>query len=136
MEEFWTYEDYEFLVKEEILDHPDYTKQPYPRYSPKGLRRINLEDAHLRTRLEQLVPELITRYDSFGGKLQDFVIDVLIPTMRKTAKELKEEDKTLYAAGRRELGVVMDEDEEEIEGESSEVEEEGTDAEEDSDNEY
>ena len=117
-------------------DNPDYTRRPYPRYSPKELQRINEEDAHLRARLEELVPELISQYDSFGGQLQDFVIDVLIPTMRRTAKELKEEDKTLYATGRKELGVVMDEDEDESEEESSEVEEEETDAEEDSDEEY
>ena len=117
-------------------DNPDYTKQPYPRYSPKELRRINEEDAHLRARLEELVPELTSQYDFFGGKLQDFVIDVLIPTMRRTAKELKEEDKSLYAAGRREMGVVMDEDEDETERESSEVEEEETDVEEESDDEY
>ena len=117
-------------------DGPDYTKQPYPRYSPTELRRITNEDAHLRARLEQLVPELITRHNSFSGDLQDFVIDVLIPTMRRTAKELKEEDKTLYAAGRRELGVVMDEDEDDTEGESSEVDEEETDVEEESDDEY
>ncbi|KAI4684178.1 hypothetical protein J4E81_009057 [Alternaria sp. BMP 2799] len=94
------------------------------------------EDAHLRARLEQLVPELISQYDSFGEKLQDFVIDVLIPTMRRTAKELKEEDQALYAAGRRELGVVMDEDEDVTDWESSEAEEEETDAEEESDDEY
>ncbi|KAI4678989.1 uncharacterized protein J4E88_006279 [Alternaria novae-zelandiae] len=117
-------------------DDPDYSIQPYPRYSPKELRRITNEDAHLRARLEELVPELISQYDSFGGKLQDFVIDVLIPTMRRTVKELKEEDKALYAAGRRELGVIMNEDEEETEGESSEVEEEETDVEEESDDEY
>ena len=117
-------------------DGPDYTKQPYPRYSPTELRRITNEDAHLRARLEQLVPQLITRHDLFGGKLQDFVIDVLIPTMRGTAKELKEEDKVLYAAGRRELGVVMNEDEDETEEESSELEKEEMAAEEESDDEY
>ncbi|KAI4663361.1 uncharacterized protein J4E78_003773 [Alternaria triticimaculans] len=75
--------------------NPDSSEQPYPRYPPTKLRRITNEDAHLRARLEELVPELISQYDSFGGQLQDFVIDVLIPTMRRTAKELKEEDKTL-----------------------------------------
>jgi len=117
-------------------DGPDYTKQPYPRYPPKELRRINEEDAHLRARLEQLVPQLITRHDAFGGKLQDFVIEVLIPTMRRTAKELKEEDKTLYAAGRRELGVIMNEDEDDTEGASSEVGVEEVNFEEESDDEY
>ena len=117
-------------------DNPDYTRQPYPRYSPKDLRRITNEDAHLRARLEQLVPELITRHDSFEGKLQDFVVDVLIPTMRRTAKELKEEDKALYAAGRRELGVIMNEDEDETEEEEDDAEGEGFDFEEESDDEY
>jgi len=117
-------------------DDPDYTKRPYPRYSPKELRRINEEDAHLRARLEELVPELISQYDSFGGQLQDFVIDVLIPTMRRTAKELKEEDKTLYAAGRREMGVVMDEYEDESEEEGNDVDKEEADIEEESDDEY
>ena len=117
-------------------EDPDFTEQPYPRYSPKELRRISNEDARLRECLGHLVPKLIAQYDSFGGKLQDFVIEVLIPTMGKTAKELKEEDKTLYAVGRRELGVVMNGDEDETEGESIEVEEEEADAEEDSDDEY
>jgi len=117
-------------------DNPDYTRQPYPRYSPKELRRINEEDAHLRARLEELVPELISQYDSFGGQLQDFVIDVLIPTMRRTGKELKEEDKALYAAGRRELGVVMDEDEDGTEEEEDDAEEEEVDFVEESDDEY
>ena len=117
-------------------DNPDFTKRPYPRYCPKELRRINEEDAHLRARLETLVPELISQHDSFSGKLQDFVIDVLIPTMRRTAKELKEEDKTLYAAGRRELGVVMDEDGNDTEGDEDDAEEEEVDSVEDSDDEY
>lgn len=119
-------------------DDPDYTKQPYPRCYPTEIRRIIKEDAQLRARLEQLVPELITRYDSFGGTLQDFVIDVLIPTMRRTAKDLKEEDKALYAAGRRELGVIMNEDEDdtEEEGVDAEKEEEEADVEAESDDEY
>ena len=117
-------------------EDPNQTEQPYPRYSPKELRRITKEDAYLRARLEELVPELISQYDSFRGQLQDFVIDVLIPTMRRTAKELKEEDEALYAAGRRELGVIMNEDGDETEGESIEVEEEETDTEEESDDEY
>ncbi|KAI4945831.1 hypothetical protein J4E91_007745 [Alternaria rosae] len=114
-------------------DYPDYTKQPYPRYSPKELRRITNEDAHLR-----LVPELITQHDYFEGKLQDFVIDVLIPIMRRTTRELKEEDKTLYAAGRRELGVVMDEDKDgdEQDGDDAEEEQEEVDTEGESDDEY
>ncbi|KAI4611857.1 uncharacterized protein J4E87_010359 [Alternaria ethzedia] len=117
-------------------ESPYFTEKPYPRYYSTELRRITNEDAHLRARLEELVPELISQYDSFGGKLQDFVIDILIPTMRRTAKELKDEDKALYAAGRRGLGVVMDGDEDETEGESGEVEEDETDAEEESDDEY
>ncbi|KAI4681442.1 uncharacterized protein J4E84_007679 [Alternaria hordeiaustralica] len=126
----------DLTLRIEHWDDPDYTKQPYPRYSPKDLRRITNEDAHLRARLEQLVPELITQHDHFEGKLQDFVIDVLIPTMRRTAKELKEEDKTLYAAGRRELGVIMDEDEDETEEEENDAEEGEVDFEEESDDEY
>ncbi|KAI4918586.1 hypothetical protein J4E90_002972 [Alternaria incomplexa] len=123
-------------IARHFSSEPDLTKQPYPRYAPKELRRITNEDAHLRARLQQLVPELIALHDSFGGKLQDFVIDVLIPTMRRTAKELKEEDKTLYAAGRRELGVVMNEDEDETEEEEDDAEEEEVDFEEESDDEY
>jgi hypothetical protein len=120
------------ITRIQHFNRPDHTKRPYPRYSPKELRRITKEDAHLRKRLEELVPALISQYDSYGGKLEDFVIEVLIPTMRKTAKELKEEDKALYAAGRRELGVVMDGYEDEDEQGDSDVEEE----EEDSDDEY
>jgi hypothetical protein len=119
-------------------DNPDYTKQPYPRYSPKKLQRITNEDAHLRKRLEELVPALISQHESYGRKLEDFVAEVLIPTMRKTAKELKEEDEDSYAAGRRELGVVMYEDEDEDEQGDSDVEaeEEEADIEEDEDDEY
>jgi hypothetical protein len=116
---------------------PECRSQPYPRYSPKDLRRIKNEDAPLRERLNELVPDLISQYESFDGQLLDFVIEVLIPTMRRTAKELKEEDKALYAAGRRELGVVMCYDDDENEGEDSEAEEEEeVDVEEESDDEY
>jgi hypothetical protein len=119
------------------FDGPDYTQQPYPRYPPKELRRLTNEDAHLRKRLDKLVPELTSQYDSFGGKLPDFVIDVLIPKLRKTMEELKEEDKKLFTSGRRELGVVMYEDENEAEQENNDAEEEESDIEEEeSDDEY
>jgi hypothetical protein len=116
---------------------PDCTKQPYPRYPPKELRRITNEDAHLRKRLDELVPELTSQYDSSGGKLTDFVIDVLIPKLRKTMEELKEEDKKLFTSGRRELGVVMYKDKDEAEQDDSDAEEEESDIEEEeSDDEY
>jgi hypothetical protein len=107
--------------------------QPCPRYSPKETRRITHEDAHLRARHEELVPELISQYDSVGGEFRDFVIDVLIPTLRKTSKELKEEDKTLYASGRRELGVIIYEDEDEAEQDDNDTEEGEADDESESD---
>ncbi|KAB2100177.1 hypothetical protein AG0111_0g11230 [Alternaria gaisen] len=120
------------------FDNPDYKKQPYPRYSPKEKRRIRDEDARLLKILEELVSMFNSQFDAVGGRLVDFVVDVMIPKMRKGAKELKEEDKALYAEGRRELGVVMHEDEDEagqIESDEEE-EEQDEDIEEKSDDEY
>lgn len=118
-------------------DNPDYNKQPYPRYSPKEERRIKNEDARLREILEELVPMFISQFDAVGGSLLDFVVDVMIPRMREVAEELQKEDKALYAEGRRELGVVMYENEEEAEqSESGEEEEEQDEDIEESDDEY
>lgn len=119
-------------------DDPDYNKQPYPRYSPKEERRIKDEDAPLLKILEELVPMFISQFDAVGGRLLDFVVDVMIPKMREVAKELKEEDKALYAVGRRELGVVVYEEEDDAEqSESGEEEEEQDEViEEESDGEY
>ncbi|CAN9433493.1 unnamed protein product [Alternaria alternata] len=119
-------------------DNPDYSKQPYPRYFPKEGRRIENEDATLRGILEELVPMFISQFDAVGGRLEDFVVDLMIPKMRKVAKELKEEDAALYGKGRREMGVVMYEDEEEAaQSESSDEEEEQDEViEEESDDEY
>ncbi|CAN9219196.1 unnamed protein product [Alternaria alternata] len=119
-------------------DHPfPYKRQPYPRYTPKQERRIKDEDATLREILEELVPMFISQFDAVGGRLQDFVLDMMIPKLREVAKELKEEDSALYGAGRRELGVVMYEDEEEDEqSESGEEEEEQDEDIEESDDEY
>jgi hypothetical protein len=119
-------------------DHPAYNKQPYPRYSPKEERRIKNEDARLREILEELVHVFISQFDAVGGRLLDFVVDVMIPKMRQVAKELKEEDAALYAQGRRELGVVMYEDEDDAEQSESgeEEEEQDEDIEEESDDEY
>ncbi|CAI9627641.1 unnamed protein product [Alternaria burnsii] len=122
----------------EHRDHPDYRKQPYPRYCPKEERRIKNEDARLREILEELVPMFISQSDAVGGTLLEFVVDVMIPKMREVAKELKKEDAAFYAQGRRELGVVMYEDEDDAEqSESGEEEEEQVeDIEEESDDEY
>jgi hypothetical protein len=121
-------------------DNPDYNKQPYPRYPPKEERRIKNEDARLREILEELVPMFISQFDAFSGSLLDFVVDVMIPRMRKVAEELQKEDKALYAEGRRELGVVMYENEEETEqsesGEKEEEEEKDENIEEESGDEY
>ncbi|RYN15826.1 hypothetical protein AA0115_g12769 [Alternaria tenuissima] len=58
--------------------------------------------------------------------------------MRKTAKDLRKEDERLHAAGRRELGVMMyegeDEDEQSDSGEGEE--DQAGDVEEKSDDEY
>jgi hypothetical protein len=118
------------------FDDPDYKKQPYPRYCPKEDRRIKNEDARLREILEELVPMFISQFDAVGGRLLDFVVDVMIPKMRKVAKELKEEDAALYAQGRRELGVVIYEDEDAEQSEIGEEEEQDGDVEEESDDEY
>jgi hypothetical protein len=119
-------------------DKPDHKKQPYPRYSPKKARRIKDEDATLRGVFDELVPMFISQFDAVGGRLEDFVLDMMIPKMREVAKELKEGDSALYEAGRREIGVIMYEDEEEAEQKNSheEEEEQNEDVEEDSDDEY
>ncbi|CAN9385822.1 unnamed protein product [Alternaria alternata] len=119
-------------------DDPDYNKQPYPRYSPKEERRIKDEDAPLHEILEELVPMFSTQFDAVGGRLEDFVVDVMIPKMREVARELKVEDAALYGAGRRELGVVMyeDEEEEDEQSEGGEEEEEQDEDIEESDDEY
>lgn len=127
------------------FDNPDHKKQPYPRYSQKEERRIKNEDARLREILEELVPVFISQFDAVGGRLVDFVVDAMIPKMRKVAKEirklerkLREEEKALYAEGRRELGVIMYEDEDDAEQSDSDEEEEGKEwyTEEESDDEY
>ncbi|CAN9375290.1 unnamed protein product [Alternaria sp. RS040] len=104
----------------------------------KEERRIRGEDARLRDILEELVPMFSTQFDAVGGRLEDFVVDVMIPKMLEVAKELKEEDAALYAQGRRELGVVMYEDEDDAEqsesGEEQEKQDENTG--EESDDEY
>jgi hypothetical protein len=117
---------------------PDHTKQPHPQYSSRETKRILSEDAHLHAVLEEVVPTLNVQYDAIGGRLQDFVVGILIPTMRKTAKDLRKEDERLHAAGRRELGVMMyegeDEDEQSDSGEGEE--DQAGDVEEKSDDEY
>ena len=119
-------------------DKPDYDKQPYPRHAPKAERRIKNEDATLRGILEELVPMFISQFDAVGGRLEDFVLNVVISKMREVAKELKEDDEALHAEGRKDLGVVMYEDEDDAEQIDSDEEEEGEqeDVEEDSDDEY
>jgi hypothetical protein len=119
-------------------DDPKYNVQPYPRYTPKEERRIKDEDAKLHDILEELVPKFISQFDDVGGKLGEFVLSVMIPKMREVAGELKEEDRVLYAEGRRKLGIVMYEDEDDAEkndsGEGDEEEAE-EDTEEESDDE-
>ncbi|CAN9390634.1 unnamed protein product [Alternaria alternata] len=129
---------FDFHDRIEHNDDPDYNKQPYPRYSPKEERRIKDEDAPLHEILEELVPMFSTQFDAVGGRLEDFVVDVMIPKMREVARELKVEDAALYGAGRRELGVVMyeDEEEEDEQSEGGEEEEEQDEDIEESDDEY
>jgi hypothetical protein len=126
-------------------DNPDYNRQPYRGYSPKEERCIKTEEASLREILERLVPVFISQFDAVGGRLLDFVVDVMIPNMRRVAKEirkvarkLREEEEALYAEGRRELGVIMYEDEDDTEQSDSDEEEEGEEwyTEEESDDEY
>lgn len=117
-------------------DNPDCDMQPYPRYSPKEFERVVDEDAILCDTLEELVPIFVSQYSIVGGRLQDFVSGVMIPTLREVAKELKEEDEALYAEGRRELGVVMHEHRDNCEPDDSCEEEEEEDTEEESDNEH
>lgn len=81
-----------------------------PRYSKKELKCIVEEDADLRMVLEDLVPRFITQYENSGADLQDFVDDILEPGINKILAEMKTEDLRQYAVGRRELGVLMEED--------------------------
>ncbi|KAI5366833.1 hypothetical protein J4E82_011068 [Alternaria postmessia] len=119
-----------FVEKHEIdcLHHdndPKYNVQPHLRYTPKEERRVKDEDAKLREILEDLVPKFISQFDDVGGRLGDFVLNVMIPKMREVAGELKEEDEALYAEGRRKLGIVMYEDEDDgYKNDSGEEEEE------------
>ncbi|CAN9133942.1 unnamed protein product [Alternaria alternata] len=92
-----------------------------------------------------MVPVFISQFDAVGGRLLDFVVDVMIPNMRRVTKEirkvarkLREEEEALYAEGRRELGVIMYEDEDDTEQSDSDEEEEGEEwyTEEESDDEY
>ncbi|RAR09795.1 oxidoreductase, short chain dehydrogenase/reductase family [Stemphylium lycopersici] len=86
---------------------PDFTRQPLPRYSPEELQTIAEEDAHLISILEEMVPRFDKQCDEHDGDLRSFVDDVLIPEMIIVLERLKKEDETEYAAGRREVGVVM-----------------------------
>jgi hypothetical protein len=97
---------------------PDLSKSPTPRYQAKELQRIQKEDAFLVDTLEKVVPELDAEYDNFEGDFKAFVREHFDPRLDKVLKDLKREDKKMYAQGRRELGVVMEigsEDEEEDE---------------------
>jgi hypothetical protein len=88
-------------------DAIDFSHQPLPRYPPDDLLRIQEEDAHLTTVLEETVPLLDARYDTHEGGLQSFVDKILLPEMETVLDRLKQEDEALYANRRREMGVVM-----------------------------
>jgi hypothetical protein len=97
---------------------PDLSKSPTPRYQTRELQRIQKEDAYLVDILEKVVPELDAEYDNFQGDFTAFAVEHLYPRMDNVLKELKRQDREMYAQGRRELGVVMEigsEDEEEDE---------------------
>lgn len=93
-----------------IYDNP--IKQLTPRYQSRELQRIEKEDAHLSKLLETLVRKFDADFDTFEGTLQEFFDDLVLPEMEKVLNQLKNEDKESFADGRRELGVVMDEDSE------------------------
>ncbi|CAN9385675.1 unnamed protein product [Alternaria alternata] len=106
---------------------------------------VEKHEIDLHEILERLVPVFISQFDAVGGRLLDFVVDVMIPNMRRVTKEirkvarkLREEEEALYAEGRRELGVIMYEDEDDTEQSDSDEEEEGEEwyTEEESDDEY
>jgi hypothetical protein len=97
---------------------PDLSKSPTPRHQARELQRIQKEDAYLVDILEKLVPELDAEYDNFQGDFTAFALDHLYPRLDNVLKDLKRQDREMYAQGRRELGVVMEigsEDEEEDE---------------------
>ena len=78
-----------------------------PRYSPDELHHIQEEDAYLVSLLEDLVPSFDARYDTYEGDLLSFVDNVLRPEMNILLDQMKQEDATAHAAGRRALGVIM-----------------------------
>jgi hypothetical protein len=87
---------------------PDLSKSPTPRYQARELQRIQKEDAYLVDILEKLVPELDAEYDNFEGDLKAFVREHLHPRLDDVLRDLKRQDRDLYAQGRRELGVLME----------------------------
>ncbi|KAI4656768.1 uncharacterized protein J4E78_006659 [Alternaria triticimaculans] len=84
-----------------------YDRAPPPRYTPDRLRRVQEEDAYLVRLLEDLVPLFDARYDSHDGDLLSFIDDVLVPEMNILLDQMKQEDETAHAAGRRAMGVIM-----------------------------
>jgi hypothetical protein len=87
---------------------PDLKRQPLPRYPEDKVRRVMEEDSCLKTLLEQMVPRLDARYDTCTGGLQAFVDECLLPHTKTVLDGLREDDDSMYAVGRRGLGVIME----------------------------
>ena len=96
-----------FMASIYCADEPHFQRAPPPRYTPDRLRRVQEEDAYLVRLLEDLVPLFDARYDSHDGDLLSFIDDVLVPEMNILLDQMKQEDETAHAAGRRAMGVIM-----------------------------
>ena len=96
-----------FMSPLDHWDNPNLSRPPSPRYPPDELHRIQEEDADLVSLLEDLVPLFNARFDAHEGDLVSFVDDVLVPEMNILLDQMKQEDATAHAAGRRALGVIM-----------------------------
>ncbi|KAI1671093.1 hypothetical protein Ptr902_08442 [Pyrenophora tritici-repentis] len=81
---------------------------PVLRQTPKQMKSIREEDANLRDVLEDMVPKLCTKYQSSENGLSAFVDEILDPEIKSVLTRLQKEDEELYAAGTRELGVIME----------------------------
>jgi hypothetical protein len=85
----------------------DFSRPPPSRYPLDELHRIQEEDTHLVSVLEDKVALFDAQYDTHEGDLLSFIDNVLRPEMDIVLERLKQEDEAAHAVGRREMGVVM-----------------------------
>ncbi|KAJ4288419.1 hypothetical protein N0V90_011654 [Kalmusia sp. IMI 367209] len=88
---------------------PDYTVAPTPRYDDEELRFIQEEDAYLRGMLEELVQKFDEEFDRWPNCIEPFLEFSMMPHMDEILNKLAADDREQFAQRRREMGVVMDE---------------------------